>query len=1716
MVGGNGGNQFRQYVGQNVGNQVVQNAVQNPGVQNVGNQNGVIVVPGIAHQNGNGNVVAAQAEGDANRNNGNQIRCYNYRGLGYLARNCTVRPRRRDETYLQTQLLIAQKEEVGIQLQAEEFDLMAAAVALDEIEEVNPNCILMANLQSTKVQLHDKCYNDEIFNMFTQEEQYTKLLEPIPEPHQVPQNDSNVISESVYQEQCLTKKINALYLSSGKQITALNEEVSNLNKQLLKEKSTVSSLLEEKKRLKSDFKIREDELLDKQVQLENKIKELDNILVKTGQSIQMMHMLSPKLDSFYHSEHKMALADKSLAINMALELEIEHLLRAVVSQDIMSIVQNNSVVDTSNLQTEPDHMKERFENCIIKKENEYAKLWNDWYKKCEECKYDKISYDKAYNDMQQKIKRLQAQLGDLKGKCKDTPCVSDTLDPLPQKLENENVELEFQVQNYEKETAHLKTTYKNLFDSINVTRTQTKLITDSLQNKLHDTIYENAKLRAQLKSFLQSLRNQFAVRQPNAFRYERLNFSKTRIPQKPDKMHDLSNPVTSNSVPTTKESKVVDYDKVIAPGMFRIDPHQTSRKDNFVPNKPSKASVRTNPITVSQPHVIIKKVVNADSNGFSSTGVDITTKTRRPQPRSNTKNDRVPFASKSSRIMNKEVKVEVHPRNLLLSKNKKHMSSECNNIKLAIRNDKYMKMKKQKTNVLNIENQMKHKAQIWKPKNVGHKERLASPKPSKPRMHLRWSPTGKKFDHKGKIIASSNSNGYPNMFMKFLGTVRFGNDHVAAILGFGDLQWGNIFITGVYFVEGLGHNLFSVGQFYDSDLEVAFRRNTCFIRNLKGVDLLKGNRTTNLYTINLHDMASASPICLMACTTSTKSWLWHQRLSHLNFDTINDLARNDLVTGLPKFKYHKEHLCPSCELGKKKKGFTHTQTYSKFKAEVVFLKSKDEAPDEIKNFLKRITVLLQAPVIIVRTDNGTKFKNQVLQEYFKSIGITHQASSVPIATACYTQNRSIIHRRFDKTPYELINGRKPDISFLYVFGALCYPKNDREDIGKLGAKCDIGFFIGYSTNFCAYRVYNRRTKKIMETMNVTFNELSAMAFEQSSLKLGLQSLTSRQISSGLDLLYAPSTITTQRPTEGELDLLFEAMYDNHIGGQPSAAPRTILATQAPQVLQTSTATTTTTDTAPTPTNSLSQATSIPSSSQNVDELETQQQHGQPHPALTTDNVHNAMFDDNTFVNPFATPSTSVVESSSSQYVDPSNMHTFYQLYPHEYQWTKDHPLEQVMGEPSRPVLTRNRLKSDGDMCMYLLTVLVPLSDHVKPLTLKWLFKNKHDEENTVIRNKTRLVVRGYRQEEGIDFEESFAPVARMEAIRIFLAYAAHKAFIVFQMDVKTAFLHGTLKEDVYVCQPEGFIDADHPSHVYKLKKALYGLKQAPRAWSMLMILSLVLLTLDYQLDDLFTKDLPVDRFNYLVRRLDAPVTRTAITAAKPCQGDSYEFYLITGSFLTVAASSPGRESFRMVTLTVLVEENAQSATAHTKTSSTVNLAISVGLRELSDGALTWWNNHMNTIGVDVAYQTPWTELKKMMTAEYCPRNEELALVCPGMVPDEEKMIESSDNKRKREDDQGGNSCQQQNKSQEVVREYVAAVGSSDKKGYVRTLPLCDTCKFHHHHGPCPAPYENCTKVGYQARDCWTPTSVTCYDFGEEGHTRRYCPNVENQNGFGVA
>nr|GEX76290.1 retrovirus-related Pol polyprotein from transposon TNT 1-94 [Tanacetum cinerariifolium] len=187
--------------------------------------------------------------------------------------------------------------------------------------------------------------------------------------------------------------------------------------------------------------------------------------------------------------------------------------------------------------------------------------------------------------------------------------------------------------------------------------------------------------------------------------------------------------------------------------------------------------------------------------------------------------------------------------------------------------------------------------------------------------------------------------------------------------------------------------------------------------------------------------------------------------------------------------------------------------------------------------------------------------------------------------------------------------------------------------------------------------------------------------------------------------------------------------------------------------------------------------------------------------------------DDEFTNPFCALTQEVADSSSHN-IGNSNVSTFNQPQVSEYRWTKDHPLEQVRGNPSRPVWE---------------LVEKPFGKSI--IRLKWLWKNKKDEYQTIIRNKARLVAKGYAQEEGIDFEESFVPVARLEAVRIFIAYVAHKSFPIYQMDVKTTFLNGPLKEEVYVAQPDGFVDPDHPEKVYRLRKALYGLKQAPRARS---------------------------------------------------------------------------------------------------------------------------------------------------------------------------------------------------------------------------------------------------------------------------------------------
>nr|GEU29240.1 retrovirus-related Pol polyprotein from transposon TNT 1-94 [Tanacetum cinerariifolium] len=449
-----------------------------------------------------------------------------------------------------------------------------------------------------------------------------------------------------------------------------------------------------------------------------------------------------------------------------------------------------------------------------------------------------------------------------------------------------------------------------------------------------------------------------------------------------------------------------------------------------------------------------------------------------------------------------------------------------------------------------------------------------------------------------------------NFVKKFIGTTRFRNDHFGAII----------------------------------DLEVAFRKHSCYARDVNCVDLIKGNRGTNLYIISVEDMMKSSSICLLSNASKNKSWLWHRRLNHLNFDTINDLARKDFVRGLPRLKFEKDLLCSACR------------------------------------------------------------------------------------SYCYCllhSNRSFIYTRYNKTPYELVHDRKPDLKFLHVFGALYYPTNNSEDLGKLRPTADIEISLG--------------PEPIL--------------------------LTLRQICLGL----VPDPVPVAPyvpPTNKDLEILFQLMFDEYF--EPPGVERPVHPAPLVQV-----------------------------------------------PVVSTGTPSSTIIDQDA-------PSTSY--SPSSFVVQPPISHQVVAAGP----TITDNPFAQADNDPFVNVFVPEP-SSDESSSRDVIWELVPKPYCVMIITLKLIYKVKLDEYGDVLKNNARLVAKGYRQEEGIDFEESFASVTWIEAIRIFIANAASKNMIIYQMDAKTAFLNDELKEEVYASQPEGFIDPDHPTHVYRLKKALYGLKQAPRA-----------------------------------------------------------------------------------------------------------------------------------------------------------------------------------------------------------------------------------------------------------------------------------------------
>ncbi|GJV14642.1 integrase, catalytic region, zinc finger, CCHC-type containing protein [Tanacetum coccineum] len=463
--------------------------------------------------------------------------------------------------------------------------------------------------------------------------------------------------------------------------------------------------------------------------------------------------------------------------------------------------------------------------------------------------------------------------------------------------------------------------------------------------------------------------------------------------------------------------------------------------------------------------------------------------------------------------------------------------------------------------------------------------------------------------------------------------------------------------------------------------------------------------------------------------------------------------------------------------------------FSRF-TRVKFLRSKDEAPYFIIKFLKMIKVRLKVPVRRIRTDNGTEFVNQNLREYYKNVGISHETSiarspqqngiverrnctlieaactmliyakdplflwAEAVATACYTKNHSIVRLCHGKTPYELLHDKPPDLSFFHVFGALCYPTNDSDNLGKLQPKVDIDF-----------------------------DELTAMASEHSSSGPALHEMTPTIISSGLMPNPPPSTPFVPPLRTPEV-----------------SAPIAEVVALVPAVSTGSPSSTNVDQDAPSPSNS--QTTP-----------ETQ------HPVIPNDveeDNHDIevshMGNDLYFGIPIPKVPSDQSSSTDSIHTIVQPVSTRLQLHEQALFCYYDAFLTAVEPKTYKDDLTQScwieaMQEEINEFERLEVWELVPRPDKVLVITLKWIYKVKLDELGGILKNK-----------------------ARLEAIRIFLAFAAHMNMAIYQMDVKTAFLNGNMREEVYVSQPDEFVDPDNPNHVYKLKKSLYGLKQAPRAW----------------------------------------------------------------------------------------------------------------------------------------------------------------------------------------------------------------------------------------------------------------------------------------------
>nr|GEW84209.1 retrovirus-related Pol polyprotein from transposon TNT 1-94 [Tanacetum cinerariifolium] len=1023
------------------------------------------------------------------------IQCFNCKEFRHFAKECRKPKRVKDSAYHKEKMLLCKQAEKGVPLQAEQYDWLADTDEEINEQELEAHYSYMAKIQEvptadtcTDSEPLKKVQNDTGYNVFANDLQHSEQSESISNTCLVETNDSNVIPDSPYMcDDDIQNDQNDV--ESDDECVALANLTVNLKldvnenkkvqKQLKKANTTLAQVLKECKTI----------LAETSKTLGESISVRDSCLV----ALQNKHTEFEKYKAFNDRT-----VDYDKLEQTADNAWIKHSkdqFRALTAQDLEILIQ------TCLMPLAIKSQNDRFIFVHELKQEMYAdlKYVESLEKEIDELESDKAEFSSMYDMILQESVSNEVMctyflsLSDLDAlaelQClylhivKECDCVAQKLSKQTKSVKhvkNDTIWNEQASNVFRKECKKYVKIHdlKAQLQDKNIAISELKKLIEKGKGKYVETKFDKPSVVQQPNA--QRIPKPSALGKPAPFSdsLERRYFSKTKSVPKTNVSEGLSKPVTAQTLSQTAR-QAVSNTNVLKPRMYQIDNMTTQTRAPQLPQ-----TVRnTNPCV------------------STSTRVNHKTNVSRPRHRINQLKDKV--VPNNSQVKLKKTQVEEHPRISSIS-NKIKSVTVCNdslNSRTSNANAVCATCKKRLvdsdhfacvTKMLNDVN-----ARIKKPNVVP----ISTRKPK-----------------------------------------AYANKSFAPILGYGDLVQGNIMINRVYYVEGLNHNLFSVGQFCDANLEVTFKKSTCFVRDLQGNDLLTGNHGSDLYTISLQESTSLTPLCLMAKASPTQAWLWHRILSHLNFNYINLLSKKDVVICLPKLKYVKDQLCSSCELSKAKRSSFKSKAVPSSKGRLnllhmdlcgpmrvasingkkyimviiddysryswtLFLRSKDETPKVLKEFLTMIQRNLQALVIIVRTDRGTKFLNKTLNAIFKEEGIEHQTS-----TARTPAQNGVVKRR----NHTLVKAART----------------------MLLASKSKGF-----------RVYNKRTRLIVESIHICFDEIKEMfktsvANDTSGLVPQRQKASDYDISDPVPQLQNVSSSADIRvPSQQELDLLFGPFYN---------------------------------------------------------------------------------------------------------------------------------------------------------------------------------------------------------------------------------------------------------------------------------------------------------------------------------------------------------------------------------------------------------------------------------------------------------------------------------------------------------------------------------------------------------------------------------------------